>query len=163
MINSKKQKAFTLVEIILFMGLFSILLFVMLDLFTVSLQIKTKAESVSSIHQDGRYILEKVMNDLNNSQFIISPALGNSSNTLQFVLYGSPRTYRLNNNNFEYIDDTGTHVLNSYDTQITQLSFSRYGNTNGRNTLSVNITLRSLITHNNTQDTASFQTTVGLK
>lgn len=162
-VTLSKAKGFTLIELLLFMGLFSIVMFILLDIFTSLVNTKLKTESSTALHLDSRFILQKTMNDLNRAQFISNPILGNTSSTLQFTLYGIPQTYRLQNNNFELVNDLGTTQLNSYDTNVTQLTFSRLGNVDGKNSIKINFTLQSKIIQNTTQENASYQTVVGIR
>jgi len=157
------KKAFTLIELIVFMGIFSILIFVLTDIFVTSLKTKTSAESTAVINQDGRFILAKLINDINNANFITSPDLGASSSSLNLILYGIPETIHLNNGNIELISGGNTDVLNSVSSQITNFVFTRLGNPNGKNTIRINLTLQSRQIVNNNYEVISLETAVGLR
>lgn len=159
----KIKSGFTLIELILYMGIFSILLFVLTDIFISSLKIKTSAESTAVINQDGRFIFSKLANDINNSNSISAPALGATASTIDLILYGIPETIRFNNGNIELVTGGNTYVLNSIDSQITNLAFTRLGNANGKNTIRINLTLQSKQIVNNNHEVISLETTAALR
>lgn len=158
-----KIEGFTIIELLLYMGIFSILLLVIFNLFLNALDLKAISESFSSVQEDGRFIVTKFENDITNANSITSPAIGSSSNTMQFVLYGTSYTYRLNNNNVEFIAPDGTYILNGHNSQVKSLSFQNIGNVSGKQTIQLKITLQSLVAHNNVYDTISLQTTAGTR
>jgi len=158
-----KKQGFTIVELLLYIGLFSILIYVIMNIFATSLDLKSRSESVSMVHQDGRFILQKFMTDINNANSIIIPNLGSSGSTLQIVLYGVLRTYQLNNNTIELIDNTDTYQLSSFGTDVTNLSFTRIGSINGKNTIKISFTLQGKANFNPGQETENFQTTIGIR
>ncbi len=159
----KIKKAFTLIELIIFMGIFSILIFILADIFISSLKTKTASESSAAINQDARFIFAKLSSDINNANSINSPALGSSSSTIDLVLYGIPETIRLNNNNIELVTAGNTYVLNSINSRITNLAFTRLGNDPGKNTIRINLTLQSRAIVNNNPEVISLETTIGLR
>ncbi|MBI5127786.1 prepilin-type N-terminal cleavage/methylation domain-containing protein [Candidatus Roizmanbacteria bacterium] len=159
----KIKKAFTLIELIIFMGIFSILIFILTDIFISSLKTKTSSESSAAINQDARFIFAKLTSDINNANSIISPDLGVSSSTLDLILYGIPETIRLNNNNIELITGGTTYVLNGINSRITNLAFTRLGNDLGKNTIRINLTLQSSAVVNKNPEIISLETTVGLR
>ncbi|MFH0863542.1 MAG: hypothetical protein V1858_00425 [Candidatus Gottesmanbacteria bacterium] len=160
------KKAFTLIELIIFMGIFSILIFVLTDIFIISLKTKTSAESTAVINQDGRFIFAKLAADINNANSISSPALGTSSSTLDIILYGVPETISLNSStgNIELTAGGNTYVLNSVNSQITNLTFTRLGNddVDSKNTIKIDLELHSRQIVNNTE-IINLRTTVGLR
>lgn len=169
----KIKKGFTLIELILFMGIFSILIFVLTDIFIISLKTKTSAESTAVINQDGRFIFAKLTADINNANSITSPPLvdppDNTSQNLDLILYGVPETIQLNNGNIELVTGGNTYVLNSVNSEIISLAFTRLGNPPEeikpikKNTIKINITIKSKATVNNNPEIISLETAVGLR
>lgn len=73
--KNKKQKlesGFTIVELLLYMGIFSILLVVLLQLFTTILSSHSESQATSSVDQDGSYILARLSYDIHNASSITS-------------------------------------------------------------------------------------------
>lgn len=157
------KKSFSLIEMVVYMGVFSVIMLVLTNLFISTLDLKVKNDANSSVSQDGRFILSKIMADINNANSVSYPSLGSSASSLNFVLYGVAQTYQLNNGNLELVNNNGTNILNSVGTSVTNLSFYRIGNSGGRNSIQVQLTLKSKSVTNGNQESISFQTTTGLR
>lgn len=156
------KKGFTLVELLIVMGIFSILLIVLTDIFVNSLNIKLLSESSSYLQQDGRFISQKLMFDINNASSISSPTLGQTSSSLQILLYGTPRIYSFNSSthNLELTENGITYILNSFNTNVTNFTFTRIGTVGGKNSIQIIYTLQSKIIEHNTQEQLQFETAV---
>lgn len=164
--NSSCNKAgFSLVELIVYMGILSALLVVFTDIFTSILDNELSSQRTSSVAQDGRYIYSRLIYDINRAQGIVLPAnLGDTSVSLQAVIAGKLYTYALSNGNLTITDDTGTsYMLNSYDTTISGLQFTRLGNATGKHTFRINFDVTGKILMHGTTEVKSFQTTAGLR
>ena len=144
-IKDKFNKGFTLVEILVYMALMSIFLMVLLDVFTITLNTKLTSESNSTVIQDSRYILSKLLYDINNADSITSPVLGATDSSLQIVSGGVTNVYMLINGNLVKIDSGISMNLNSVDTQLDSISFKNIGNVDGKPTIQVVYTVRSKI------------------
>ncbi len=162
-LKNKAKKGFTLIELILFMGIFSILIVVFTDIFITSLKTKSLAESTAYVNQDGRFLLTKLASDINNANSIVSPALGVTTSTLVLGIYGQQETFLINNGNLELIDSAGTHLLNSFNTTITNLAFTRLGNPDGKNSIKINMTIESKTKTNNRSQIINLETSSGLR
>ena len=159
----KIKNGFSLIEMVVYMGVFSVIMLILTNLFINTLDLKVKNEANSTVSQDGRFVLSKIMNDINNANSVSYPSLGSSASSLNFVLYGTAQTYQLNNGNLELINNYGTSVLNSVGSKVTNLVFTRLGNAGGRNSVQVQFTLESISSVNGNKESISFQTTVGLR
>lgn len=160
------KKAFTLVELLIFMGIFSILIFILTDIFVASLNTRLESESTTGVDQDGRYILARLMYDIRRSQAVAQPTSpGNQTLTLQLTINGDTHTYTLNSGNFELTNNLGTERLNSMYTRISGLTFTRLGNLNPNadHTIQIAFTVTSITVINNQPEVKNFQTTVGLR
>ncbi len=167
--NFNLKKAFTLIELLIFMGVLSIILFVLSDIFTASLAAKTQSYAHTSLQQDGRFILAKLVYDINQASTITSPTIGNSDNNLIIIINGSNHQYRLNNGNLELVNDFGVNTLNSLSTEVTSLQFLHLGNPATdekpypKDNVRINLTLRSKITTQQGQPVINLQTTAGTR
>ncbi len=161
----KYARGFTLIELVLYMGILAMLLTVLSSMFSsvVSTQIASKA--TSSVDQVGRYLLAKLSYDSRSSSAILIPATpGANTNTLQITRNSINYTYSLDsNNNLQVINNsTGeANLLNGYDTQVTNLQFFRIGSGANTDTVQVMFTIRSRIIQANGQESRNFQTTLG--
>ncbi len=166
--NLKFQKGFTIVELLLYMGIFSILLVVLLDLLTAILGVHTESQSTSAVDQDGNYIMTKLTYDIHRSATITPSTLGSPSNSMEFTGTGFDETFSIDgSNNLIVTDNTVTpHVnyqLNGPNTTAS-ISFTPYGNTGGKASVKVALTLTSRITQKGgIVQSQAFSTTVGMR
>lgn len=161
--KKKYKKGFTLVELLIFMGLLSIILFVLTDMLASSLEAGSQVYTFSHVQQDGRYILAKLIYDINQASAINTPARGSQSNVLQIVINGNTQTYLINSANLRLTNNGGDYLLNSYDTEISNLNFNHIGNVGGKGTIQISFTVTSKTITNVGKEIKSFQTTVGLR
>jgi hypothetical protein len=157
-------RGFTIVELLIYMGLMAIFITVLLGIFTAALKTKLATQSTSSISQDSRYILSKLSYDVNNADSITSPALGVTSDSLQIVTSGSTGTYSLNNGNLVKTSGGISANLNGNDTQLDSISFKNIGNSGGKPTIQVIYTVRSkIIIQGGGTETQTINTTIGTR
>jgi Tfp pilus assembly protein PilW len=158
------QRGFTIVELLIYMGLMSIFLTVLLGIFTAALKTKLASQSTSAISQDSRYILSKLSYDANNADSIASPTLGVTSDSLQIITSGITSTYAINGGNL--IKTTGgvSANLNGIDTLLDSISFKNIGNPGGKPTIQVVYTVRSkIIIQGGGTETQTINTTIGTR
>ena len=161
----KVMRGFTLIELLIYMGLLSIILVVLSQIFGSILDAHLESQASSSVHRDGRFILSKLTYDVHRANSIVLPAsLGASSTSLQLDISGI-NTYSLNNGNLELTNSLGTNNLNSGDTTVSNLNFTRIGNSaaNAKNTVRITYTITSKIVRPKGMETKDFQTTIGIR
>ena len=164
--SSKFIKGFTLIELLIYMGLLSIILVVLSQIFGSILDAQLESEASSSVHRDGRFILSKLSHDIHKAQSIVDPAaIGEQSTDLQLTIDGINYTYSIYNGNLEVASGTETNNLNSGDTTVSDLTFTRIGNSvaNAKNTVRITYTITSKIVRPKGVETKDFQTTIGIR
>jgi len=157
------NKGFTLIELVLYMGLFGILSSVFVSLLNNQLG----SETTASTDENGKYLLTRLSYDISNAQSILVPATaGSQSASLQLKINNINYLYALDaNGNFQIKDTTdnlGPYNLNDYDATVSGLLFKRLGSVGGKNTLQVNFTVMST-TKQKTGQSKSLQTTIGTR
>lgn len=168
----KDSDGFTLIELILYMGILSILLMVLVQLFGSIVNVNLESESNAAVSQDGRYILNEITYTLRQAKTFILPAgLGtaNKSTQLQFTTYaGKTYTYSLSTDpagqqKLLISDGISTEQLNSNGTTVSNLSFTRYATTgtSGKNMITLSFTLTSTTQQPKGYQQETFMTTVG--
>jgi prepilin-type N-terminal cleavage/methylation domain-containing protein len=165
-IMSNIQKGFTLVELLIYIGMISILFTVLAQIFGAILDDQLESEATSSVQQDGRFILSRFSYDIQRADDIVIPAdLGDQSSSLQLTITGVNYIYDLNNGNLELTNDIGTNTINSSDSTISGLSFTRIGNSvaNAKNTVQIQYTVTSKIIRPKGLETKDYQTTIGIR
>lgn len=161
------KKAFTIVELLIFMGVFSILIVLLTEIFTSALNLKLETESLSSVEEDGRYILAKLMSDISRAQAVTTPAAsGGSGNTLVLTIGGIPYTYSLSAGNL-ILNDGSSNNLNGFNTSVTAFTALHLGpGVSGRayeDSVRINFTVTSRVIKKNGAETNNYQTTIGLR
>ena len=164
----KSKKGFSLVEMLIYMGLFSIILTSLMQLFGSILDVKFESEATSAVTQDGRYIISRLTYDIHQADLIDSPSLGNQAPTLHITGSGMDYTYSLDGDNNLQISDnlaspTTVNQLNSADTTVSNLSFTTLGNTTGKKTVQVSLDVKSKVLRRGENQIETFKTTIGTR
>ena len=154
MIRHKNNSGFTLTELLVYMGIFSIILVIITQMFVSILQAKLDTQSTGSVEQDSRFLVQRFIYDLQRATAITSPASG-QSNSLTLTINGQPYTYQLTGTNLLV---NSTVRLNSHDTGIQNLVFSRAGNA-----VSIGGTVFSQIIKSSGLEVRNIITTVNLR
>ena len=152
---TKICRGVTIVEILVYFGLVSIFLLVLVDVFVTGVNFKLESQSASSIQSDSQFILAKMMNDVTDS---------NSLNVSGNSLILSSGTYSLSNGDLILTAGGVGKKLNGLDTALTSISFTRLGNLNGVPTVQIKFDIESkIIKQGNVIEKRSYQTTLGLR
>ena len=160
----RKKKGFTLVELMIFMGMFSILLVVFSQIFGQIVDTRLESESHSSVVQDGNYLLNRLMYDIVIASGINLPAtVGSSDTNLNITVAGEDHIYSLSGDNLVLIINSDVYQLNSVNTTISNLNFQRIGNDDGKDTIRYSYTVTSKIDRPAGPESQDYQTTVGLR
>lgn len=159
----KMKKGFTLVELLLYMSLLGILLVIMTDVLVSVLNVQNESKASSSVEQDGRYILARLAYDVPQATAIVSPAAPGqvATNSAILTINGTNYTYDGSTGNLLLTNTNGTDQLNSFGTQISNLTFQELGQAGGKNDLQIKFTLTSRILKESGPQTQNFQITLG--
>lgn len=175
----KAQKGFTLIELLLYMGIFSILLVVLMQLFTSILNVSLESKATSSVEQDGSYILSRLSYDIHNGTALtvsavpptaVTTCTWPTSTACQLQITGTPtNTYTVNNSGNLLINTTDQ--LNSDSTKVTQIVYTKLVNTasavdnpNPKPSVRIAVTVQSkTIRRGGILQTKIFQTTIGVR
>jgi len=166
-INKKNisSKGFTLIELVLYMGILMILIGILSSIFTSIVDVQLESTATSSVNQDGRYLLSKLLYDVRSASSITSPPNpGDTASTMQITSNSIIYTYSLDSsNNLQVVNGSTseTIILNGYDTSVSDLTFTRIGSGDSNDTVRVSYTLTSKTKERSGQETKSFQTTLG--
>ena len=89
-----QRAGFTLVELLLYMGLLTVFLTGLTTLFVASLETQLEGQAVSIVAQEGQYLLQRLEYDVYRADAITSPAPGNSGSSLVLSIGGQTYTYQ---------------------------------------------------------------------
>lgn len=127
------NKGVTIVELLIYLGLSTIMLVVLSELFVGILNESVKTQNYSAVQTDGRYILGRLKTQLNNASSVTSPVnLGDISTELVIVVAGVIQRYYVNAEKLYLNDGTGDYLMSHLDTRITNATFTRTGNVGGK-------------------------------
>ncbi len=160
----KLKSGFTLLELLIAMGLMIVFLLVLTEIIVTLVNGQLETFSTSTVSQEAKFLLARISYDLRRADAVTQPVnLGDVGNTLQLTISGQPVGLGLVNGNIEYTDASGMTVLNRTNTRLTQLTFQKIGNPTGAPTVQIKLTVESKIEEHGTFESNYLQTTVGLK
>lgn len=141
----KYQSGFSLIELILYMGLTSVLIGLMSQVFLATLNVRVESVNTSGVQQDGRFIMTRLGHDIRRSEAILSPGLGVASSSMTLVMNegGASQIYRYewDGQHLTISTPTDSVQLNSNRSVIADFSVTRIGNSafmeDGKDTLSI--------------------------
>lgn len=138
-----RSQGFTLVELMLYMGLLGIFLFVMTDLFVSTLDVRSESTSYYVVTYDAEYLQKKLSYDVRRSDAITAPVVATTSSSMNLSIGGSSTTYGLTNGNLLLTQGGQSYQLNSNATSITNFSVFRIGSGSATDTLQISYTIAS--------------------
>lgn len=160
----KYKQGFTLIELLLFMGLFTIILGVLTNLFSVIIDTQAEVESTSAVENDSKFITTRLMYDIQRAQSISVPAsLGAQTSTLSLVIDGNVFLYSVVDGNLMLTANSQSDMLNTHLTQVTNLSFQRFGNVGGKNAVQLKMTLEDRNDTAAGTESKDIETLIGLR
>jgi type II secretory pathway pseudopilin PulG len=140
--SGKISRGFTLIELTLYMGIFSILLLVLTQLFTGILSVRAESMATSTLSQDEAYIMSRLTYDIHQASQITFPSLGISGSTLHLTGSTIDHTYSIQNGTLILTDNTtGTTAAVSGYNSTAAVAFVTIGNSDPGSKVSVSITL----------------------
>lgn len=158
------KKGFTLVELLLYMGILALLLLVQTQILTSVLSVQLESEANTSVSWDARFIMARLIYDINRAENIVTPATPSAqTNSLTLTINGISNTYSLSGGNLLISNNLGPDNLNSDATSISNLSFKRLGNTGGKNTVTFSLTITSITQREHGPESRTIQATAGLR
>ncbi len=158
--HTYRKIGFTLIELIIYIGLLSTLLIVLTQTFTSIIQARLDSEATSNVDQDANYILNRLIYDVSRSSKITSPSsYGSASTTALVTINGIGTTYSLNNGVLQLTNNLGTFRLNSINTLISNLQFTKIG-INDLDTLKVSFRVTSIAVRASGNDIKDYEITV---
>jgi hypothetical protein len=155
------QRGFTITEMLLYMGLLTILVGILGSIFGSIIDTQLESNALSNVDQDGRYIMAKLIYDFHASQSITTPTTpGQQTSSLQIIVNSQNYTYSLNNSNLQLVNNLGTNQLNSIGSTVSNLSFLRIGTGDNNDTVKVRFTLTSSASRTKGPEIRNFETTL---
>ncbi|MCJ7740757.1 hypothetical protein MUP32_05615 [Candidatus Microgenomates bacterium] len=161
--SGKKIHGYSIIEVIIYIGMLSVFITVLTGIFVSTIDAKLESESISDIEQDGRFIVAKLAYEINRAQNIETPALGITGNTLQITVDSLAESFALANGKLHITKSDNTYDLNGHGTAISNLTFQRLGNINGKNSIKMTFIITSTTQRVTGPETKTFQTTLAIR
>ncbi len=159
-----KNRGFTIVEMLLYIGLLSIMITIMTGLFTSLLDVQLESEAASFVEADSRFLFSRFAYDIARATSITTPAtLGSSSSSMTLLIDGVTYTYTIDNGALVLSSAMGTSTLTSFGTQISDITFTRLGNLDGKHAIQIHFTLASITERVSGPEEKTVQTTISLR
>ena len=164
-LRSEATNGFTFVEIVIYIGLLLIILLILAQIFSSILDTQLQSQATSQVQQDARFLVSRFIFDINRAESIQVPASpGQQSDSLQLVdSEGVTNTYSLVSGNLAISNIDGVNNLNSYGSQVSNLTFTRLGNTGGNHTIKVSFTITSTTLGTPEPEIQNIETAIGLR
>lgn len=158
--KTQKEKAFTLVELLIYMALFIGFLMILSALFISILDTQLNSSTSSQIDQDSWYLINRLQYDVYRADNIELPAAnGEESDVLVLDVDGSSITYLINNDKLSIIENSQIRPLVNPETSVLNLNFKKLGNDDGTSTITIYLQLKNLAN----SKTNNLNFTVGLR
>lgn len=160
------QKGVTVIELILYMTILSVLLTILTSVFVSALDVQSESQATSSVEQDGNYILARLGYDIHRAQSISIPsANGSSSASFKIVIDNVDYAYSVDaNNNLILTNNLEQDNLNNYGSSVSAFSVLRLGNVGGiEDTLRINLMVTSRTQRASGFETKNFETNLSLR
>ena len=141
--RASSEKAFTLLEVLLYFAIASTLVVLMGVTLSAVLQARVKAQAIADVDEAGAAAMQVITQNLRNAQSITSPAAGASSSTLIIQTYssGSPTIFNISGGALQIQENGGLPVSLTTDTvAISGLNFTNLSRPNTPGTIRVQFT-----------------------
>lgn len=123
MTDAQRQRGFTLMELIIYLGIASIALLVFYGFAADVMRSAVRAKAASDVQENARVVMSRITGDVRNATAVPSAAGGQLSVTIG----GAQRCYFLDSGKVKYDDDCISHAspedLTDDSVSITALSF----------------------------------------
>lgn len=152
------DKGMTLIEILLYLAILSIMIVAISAFMNLALQSRIKGQVIGEVEQSSAQALDIIIDSIRSSKTITSPTRGNSASSLNLVLPGVSQTvdFRLNAGKIEMQNNGGGYSAITYDKlTITSLVFANTTATVGAEG-SVKVSFRSDYINNSSRNEYSF-------
>ncbi|OGD04955.1 hypothetical protein A2379_04220 [Candidatus Amesbacteria bacterium RIFOXYB1_FULL_47_13] len=159
------RRAFTMVELLIYLALMSIFLVIFGQIFFSVLDTQLKSRAVSAVQQDELYLLSRFGHDIRRATAVTSPAsAGEISSSLAITVNSVNHTYGASSGSLTLTVDGVTSALTSSGTQLTGFSVTRLGDLNSKPSIRLDIVLTGRTTSfNQNLETRSLSTTFTLR
>ena len=122
------NQGFTLVELLLYVFIASIILLSLVSLIALLIQARVKNQTISVVEQQGSQIIQLISQEINNAKVIVSPVVGTNSSALQFQdINGQTEQISLVSSTLYLNKNNTNYFLNPNTVQVSNLQIKNLG------------------------------------
>lgn len=141
----KTDKGFTLIELIIYIGLMSIMLLGITSFTKTVLQTRTRSQVIAEVEQQGVQVMQILTQTIRNAASILSPGLGSNNSTLILDVVNptaDPTTFSLSNNSINIQEGGGSLIeLTNSRVEVQNLIFQNFSRLDTPGLVKFNFTL----------------------
>ncbi len=163
--SPSKQHGFTLVEILIYMGLFTIFLLILSGIFVSTLEIQQNTHDTARVEEDSHFLYARLQYDILRADEVQKPSVsGESSDTLTLLSDGKVLSYQLINDQLTLSVDSGPpQLLTGPEITVTKLEFIKLGKEDEHPSIKANLTLQSSTQNTSVPETRELSYTFGTR
>lgn len=160
--NQKLKSGFTLIEILMTLGIVSLLLITLTQVFSGIISLRLKNDITTTLAQDSRYLFSILEYDFVAATNVTSPATSTSGSTLTLTSRGQTISYSYDGTNL--VRSTGgVSVPVITETTISNFTASRGLDIGGKPVITIQYTLTTPAISDSPSQSRVFQTSYGLR
>lgn len=148
-----KQEGLTFVELILYMGVSSTILLVIVALFSVMLQTQIRQQAIASVEIEGSQAMQTMATAIRNATVINSPTTNTSGSSLSIGSYtptSDPTIFDVSQGTLRMREGSGSYVaLTSSQTTVKSITFKNITPTGTPGTIQITLNLDHVNPRNN--------------
>lgn len=162
-ITKNTKSGFTLVELLMYFALVSVLLVMVGGMFISIMESRSTVSAVTSLDRDGQFILMRLQHDLRRADDVITPEFdGESGSQLQLDVDGDILTYQLTDGQLSLTEGGEAAVLHD-QTVVEAFGVTRIGDAEQTPVIQIRLEISSVIEERVGARTRIFETSVGLR
>lgn len=162
--NHQAEQGFSLVELLLYMGLLSVFLVVISTFFVSILDVQSRALSSSELEENSKFISNRLKYELRSAESATNSAeLGAASSSIVLIRDSVSYTFSVLDNTLQRASASATVVLHDDDVQLSNFSVVRVGNEGQFDTFIIDYSLTSATQVGGDADQRDYQLTVGMR
>ena len=146
-VRIKKIYGFTLIETLLYIMIFSIVVFLIFQIYALVLESRGRQRTTVEVNEEGSRIIQMITQNVRNATSINSPTPANNLDVLSIYTYttaNNPTLYYLVGNDLVIKEGSATTViLNSNRVKITSLKFTNLSKSGTKGTVKIEFTISS--------------------
>ena len=145
--NIINQYGVTLVELLIYMGLFAGFLILLSGLFISILDVQQESVETARLEQDAQFLFSRLQHDIYQADEILQPTVeGERSDVLVLLINEQEQIYMLENSKlFLSSNLSEPEPITNPEVIVSELSFHRLGNEDGFPSIRTTLTLESII------------------